>query len=130
MGAEVADYFHNILTGKTFVLEQGLRPDETRDGEMSVMIMERNWYDFTEQPGSGVIYVVKEFYANAREAERCVVQVQGQPVSYTRKTINAYYNLRDILEDDYMYYSIRHYDLDVVIRKLTKPHVDFKTKNR
>lgn len=65
MSGEVSEYFHNVLTGKSFVLERGLRPDENRDGEISVMIIERNWFDFTEQPTPAVISVVKEFYANA-----------------------------------------------------------------
>lgn len=45
---EASKRFHNILTGKTFVLERGLRLDETRNEEMGVMTMEQNWFDVTE----------------------------------------------------------------------------------
>lgn len=128
VSAEVQDYFHNVLTGKSFVLERGLRPDENEDGEMRVMIMERNWFDMTEHLGPAVISIVKEFYANAREVEDYVVQVRGRPVSYTRTTINSYFNLRDILIDDYLYYGIGHCDLDVVIQKLCKPGTTWTLK--
>lgn len=39
---EASERFHNILAGKTFVLERGLRLDETQDGDMGIMTMERN----------------------------------------------------------------------------------------
>lgn len=120
VSAEVQDYFRNVLTGKSFVLEMGLRPDKNEDGEMSVMIIKRNWFDLTEHIGPTVISAVKEFYANSREVEDCVVQVRGRPVSYTRTTINSYFNLWDILINDYLYYAISHCDLDVVIQKLCK----------
>lgn len=38
VSAEASERFHNILAGKTFVLEKGLRPDETQDGEMGIMV--------------------------------------------------------------------------------------------
>lgn len=47
---DVEDYFHDVLVGKSFVIEQGLRPDETWDDELYAMIMEHNWYEFTKQP--------------------------------------------------------------------------------
>lgn len=124
VSAEVSEYFHNVLTGKSFVLERGLRPDENLDGEMGIMIMERNWFDLTEQPGAVVISMVKEFYVNTREAENYVVQVRGKSVSHARTTINSYFmyfNLQDIEEGDFMYYGSDRYDLDLVIRKLCKP---------
>lgn len=128
VSSEVSKYFHNVLTWKYFMLEKGLRPDETQDEEMGVMIMEPNWFDLTEQPSATVISVVKEFYANAWETKNYVVQVHGKLVSYARTTINSYYNLRDIDVDDYMYYGSDHYDLDLVIRKLCKPGTTWTLK--
>lgn len=48
------------------MLERGLCPDE-EDGELTVMIAEREWFDFTEQPPAAVTNVVKEFYANVKD---------------------------------------------------------------
>lgn len=52
-----------------------------------------------------MISLVKEFYANAKEAVNCVVQVRGKSASYARTVINSYLNLQDIMFDDYLYYG-------------------------
>lgn len=48
---------------KTFVLERGLRPDET-DGEMLEMIRERQWEPICATPFDVPAEIVREFYAN------------------------------------------------------------------
>lgn len=47
-----------------------------------------------------MVSIVKEFYANANEAQDFVVQVRGKSVSFTPESINAYYELDDIVTDD------------------------------
>lgn len=39
---EASKHFYNVLAGKSFVLERGLRPDETQDGDIGMMVVERN----------------------------------------------------------------------------------------
>ena len=59
---------------KTFVLERGLRPAPQRDGDMAVMIAERNWFHLIQKPRAVVILIVMEFYANAKEGDGYVLQ--------------------------------------------------------
>lgn len=47
-----------------------------------------------------VVSIVKEFYANAKEAEDFMVQVRVKFVSFTPESINTYYRLDDIATDD------------------------------
>lgn len=82
--------------------EQGLRPDETQDGEVAVMIAERDWFALTEQPI--VISIVKELYSNAKDHHFYNVQVRGKIVYLNSETINQYYNLPGVEYDEYAKY--------------------------
>lgn len=42
--------FKTIIDKKTLVLERGLKPDANLDGDMALMIVERNWFQLVEQP--------------------------------------------------------------------------------
>lgn len=110
VNADVKEYFNNVLVGKTFVLERGLRPSATQDGEMYAMIMERNWYEFKKQPHPVMISIVKEFYTNVKQAQDWVVQVRGWPVSYICQTINVMFNLPNIQEDNLDWLYSRRYE--------------------
>lgn len=126
---EAANFYHNALVGKSFILESGLCSDETQDGEMTVMIVERNWFDVTAQPGMAVINVVKEFYANERDSDNKVVQVRGRSISFSRNAINAYYNLPTIWDDrHYLSHGSKSYNLDTVLRRLGKPGTQWTLK--
>lgn len=78
VNADTEAYFYNVLVGKTFILEWGLWPDDRYDGEMSAMIVERNWIQFTEPPPSASISIVKEFYANVREVRDGIATMRGR----------------------------------------------------
>lgn len=87
----VSDHYYNILAAKTLIPERELRPDETYvdSHEISTMIAQRGWKEFTVQPQPVTILIVKEIYANAKETEGRVVQVRGRPVVYDARSINA-----------------------------------------
>lgn len=55
--------------------------------------------------------IVKEFYANFREAEGHVVHMRGKPVSFDKVSINVYYCIRD-MEDEYEFTKYRDGDFD------------------
>lgn len=95
------DFYHGALLGKTFVLKRGLRPDETQDGEIAVMIAKCGWFDLAVEPGVAVINVVKEFYANAHDSDNNVVQVRGRSVSFSPNAINTYYNFPTLRDDSH-----------------------------
>lgn len=68
---EALDYYHNVSIGKTFVLERDLRPGE-EDGELTVMIVER------------------EFYTNVKEMQNNVVQVRSVPLFKCHQCLLSY----------------------------------------
>lgn len=92
------------------------------------MIVECNWFNVMEHLGPTVIALVKEFYAKVRDVVNCVVQVHGKSISYSRGAINSYSNLLNILDDGYLKWGIKHYDLDNVIRRLCKPGTTWTLK--
>ena len=72
--------------------------------------MERRWQKLTAQPEAAVLPVVREFYANAYEHENCRAFVRGKRVAFDRTTINQYYSLPNIDDDEYNTYFSK--DLD------------------
>lgn len=107
-----SDPFHTVLPGKVLIPERSLRPHETQDGSMAAMILERGWLDFIAQPEATIVSVVKEFYANAKETQNHVVLVRGKAVSSDKASINTYYNIEDMSDDD-EFTKYRHEDLDL-----------------
>ncbi|XVF20499.1 hypothetical protein REPUB_Repub12eG0005800 [Reevesia pubescens] len=61
----------------------------------------RNWEIFVTQPKLVVLTVVREFYANAMEHQNGKVFVRGKWVSFDRSTINRYYRLPNIVDNEY-----------------------------
>lgn len=70
--------FKTVLDKKTLVLERGLKPNANLDGDMALMIVERNYFQLVEQPKPVVISIVKEFYANIIVQVGHVVMVRGK----------------------------------------------------
>lgn len=117
------------MAKKALTPERGLRLHETYDGCVHDMIMEHGWLDFTKQPEVTIIPVVKEFYANAKEAKNHVVQVRGKVVSFDKARINAYYNIANMSDDDeYTKYRTEELNLDEVIKCLCKPGATWTLK--
>ena len=48
-----------------------------------------------------VVLVVREFYANGLERDEFSIMVRGKSVPFDRSTINRYYGLADIEDDEY-----------------------------
>lgn len=117
-----SDYYHNVLAGKTFVLERGLLSDK-EDGELTMMITKMECFDFTEQPPPAVINMDKEFYAKAKDMQNNMVQVCGRLVPLTSNAINAYYHTPNIQGE-----GSDHFDLDNVLRRLGKSGTQWALK--
>lgn len=76
-----------------------------------------------------VVSIVKEFYVNAKEARHHVVQVRGNPVSFDKASINVYYNIADMEDDDQLAkYIQENLDWDEVIRCLCRPGAEWTLK--
>ena len=59
------------------------------------------WEILCEHPEPVVIPIVKEFYANGKEMDEFLVFVRGKWVKFDRTTINHYYGLDDLQDDQY-----------------------------
>lgn len=85
--------------------------------------------EFTTQPDTAVVLIIKEFYENAKEAQHHVVEVQGKTVWFGKANINAYYNIEDMADDDQlMEYIQEDLDWDQVIRCLCRPGAKWTLK--
>ena len=54
-----------------------------------------------EHPDLAVVLIVREFYATGKERDGFRVFVKGKWVPFDRTTINGYYGLADIEDDQY-----------------------------
>ena len=54
-----------------------------------------------EHPEPAVVPIVREFYANGKESDDFRVFVRGKWVKFDRLTINHYYGLANIEDDQY-----------------------------
>ena len=59
------------------------------------------WEILCEHPNPTVVPIVREFYANGKERDGFRVFVRGKWVAFDRTTINGYYGLADIEDDQY-----------------------------
>lgn len=92
------------------------------------MIKEHEWEAFTQQPSAPVLEVVKEFYANAIEAEGDVVQVQGKNVSFDPASISAYFCLRDLTANKYSKYRDGGNQWHKALKCLCRPGAIWETQ--
>ena len=63
-----------------------------------------------QQPEATIMSLIQEFYANAEEQEDFKVFVRGKRVSFDRSTINRFYQLPDIDDDEYSRYMVDELD--------------------
>lgn len=117
INAEAFDRY-TTLANKTIIPQRGLRPDETRDNEIVVMIIKRDQFTLTEQPDPTVIPVVKEFYAKAKDHNFYDVQVRGKTVSFHSEVINRYYNIPGIEHDEYVKYVRIGPNYELIVQQL------------
>ena len=60
-----------------------------------------HWELLCEHPDLAVVSIVREFYANGKERDGFRVFVRGKWVAFDRTTINGYYRLADLEDDQY-----------------------------
>ena len=60
-----------------------------------------NWEILCEQPDPAIVPLVREFYANGKERDEYRVFVRGKWVKFDRTTINNYYGLSNLPDDQY-----------------------------
>lgn len=119
------------MAKRSLILERGLRPDQTKDGEIAVMIAERNWFNFTDQSELAIIVVVKEFYANVKEHYYFGMQVWGKTVKLASKDINKIYNLHNEgSRSQYTNFLSQGPDYEQIIRELCQPGTTWTTHER
>ena len=85
------------------------------------IIERRGWQEFTQQPIDDVVPLVREFYANATNCEGCQVFVRGKWVHFDHSTINAFYGLPNIDDDEYSTYKSNAVNFDKIISTLAYP---------
>ena len=65
------------------------------------LIEHRKWFKLCEQPQPAVTPIVREFYANATARTDSKAVVRGVEVSFSPMAINRYYELPDIIHDNF-----------------------------
>lgn len=123
--ASASDKYYNSLSSKTLIPERGLCP-EVEDGELLQMIGGRRWANFTAQPDSSVVKIVKEFYANAKDHIGNMIWVRGKSVEVSFGSINAYYGLNTIPNNGFIQYLDHELDYSEVIQALCVPGTQWK----
>ncbi|KAJ0096562.1 hypothetical protein Patl1_27998 [Pistacia atlantica] len=86
------------------------------------IVKKLGWHKFTQTPPSAVAPIVEEFYANLPDSYNGKTRVRGKEVKFDAETINQYYELPQVEEDEYEEY-LKNVDYDKVIRRLTKGQV-------
>ena len=64
-------------------------------------ITANQWEILCEHPDPTVVHFVREFYANGKERDDLRVFVRGKWVKFDRTTINNYYGLSNLHDDQY-----------------------------
>ena len=77
-------------------------------------IANKGWGKFVQHPEPAVVPVIHEFYANVAEHQNFKVFVRGKMVPFDRSTINKYYELLDIENDEYhSFYSSHNFIVNI-----------------
>ena len=76
----------------------------TSNKEVKKTIEDNKWNLLCEHPDSVMVLVVREFYANGMERDEYKVFIKGKWVPFDQTTINNYYGLDNV--DDEEYHSI------------------------
>lgn len=92
---------------------------------MVLMIVERGWFQFVEQPNSTVINILQELYANTIKWVGHAVMVRGKPVAFATDTINEYFKIET---PNGVQHKDRLLDLYKLIVRLFKPGRQWTTK--
>lgn len=107
---EEAENIYNTLITKNMHRERGVDTSCVRVIEGTLFTgspflqraVNRQWLKFVEQPGTAVVSLVREFYANLKVRHQDFkVRVRGKMVSFNKETINTVYSMPNYEADEY-----------------------------
>ena len=81
------------------IQERGLV--QNLEHEVNTVIKDNKWELLCEHLNPTMVLVVQEFYANGIERDGLTVMVRGKLVPFDRTTINRYYGLTDIDDNEH-----------------------------
>ena len=96
---EASKRFTLISTNRSFIKEKGFHHPENF---FKRIIANKWWKALFQPPRPAAIMVVREFYANLVAHVVKKVRVRGVLVDFSTESINKFYNLEPINEDDYL----------------------------
>ena len=68
---------------------------------MKKIIKDYKWELLYDHLNSAIVPMIREFYANGHERNGFTITVRGKSVSFDHSTINRYYGLANIEDDEY-----------------------------
>ncbi|PON97548.1 hypothetical protein TorRG33x02_067500 [Trema orientale] len=122
VSAKAEKRYTTFVTVKSPIQEWGF---EDPGEEIEAIIATRKWQEFTKQPEPGTYEISAEFYVNAKEHNDFKVFVRDKWVSFHRSTINRYYKLPDIDNDEYCELQDQGVDPEEVIHYLARPGTEW-----
>ena len=78
----------------------------------------RKWEELVKHIKAAVVPIVREFYANMEEHKNFRIFVRGKWVAFDRTTINRYYNLPNINNDEYEHMSKGEVNWETIMNAL------------
>ena len=102
-----ASKFLSYETQKKFTDQRRLKVKQERglvqklERKVNWTIKANKWELLCEHSDLVVVPIVREFYANGKEGDGFQVFVRGKWVAFDRTTINIYYGLFDLEDDQY-----------------------------
>lgn len=126
ISSEAATYYNDTVVLKSIDPESGLKPDAFHERQMLDKIEKRKWQTFTAHPQKASVPLVREFYANAKDSAEHTTVVRGKPISFDRSTINRFYGLDDIDDDEYSEYLDEHLDCEEVLKFLVGSRTEWR----
>lgn len=104
VSAEAFAQYTQSFVQKSPVPERGFDLPTVSFGNIISSIKVRHWEKFGAQPEATVMPVVQEFYANVLEHENGFTFCKGKQVPFDSLTINQFFNILEIEEDEYANY--------------------------
>ena len=102
-----ASKFVSFATQERYTSQRQLKPIQEKrliqnlEKDVKKTIKDYKWELLCDHSNPAVVLVVREFYANGLEQDGFSIMVRGKSVPFDRSTINRYYGLADIEDDEY-----------------------------
>ena len=120
---EASKRYKNSVVKRNGTQERGILI--TR-GNIPRFIGEKGWQKLTTQHEATVLPLGRKFYANAYEHEKFRTFVRHKMAVFDQTTINQYFSLPNIDDDEYSTYLFEDLDWEEVITTLCKPRTQWK----